>query len=586
MFAVLMPAQWLFCIFLALWLSPFTFEGSVRSVHIHVWAAVLFGGLLTAMPVYLALAYGGRPFTRHTVGMSQAMMSSLIIHLTGGRIESHFHVFGSLAFLAFYRDWRVLVTATTIVTADHVFRGLFFPDSVYGVLTPDLLRTLEHAGWVLFEDCFLIYSCVTTVNYLKENSRRQAELEHVNSRVEQIVEERTAELKQTQGHLAQAQRLESLGKLASGIAHDFNNVLGGILAYSSLLKLGREKDELLAEGLAVIESSAQRGAELTGKMLAFARKGNYEKKVFSLAKVTEEAVSLVKVSLPEGISIEVEIPATLGAMEGDSTQVLQVVMNLLVNAKDAMPDGGRIVLSAEKHHVGEVCEVTKGSLKAGTYLRLRVKDTGQGIPAEIQDRLFEPFFTTKGPGKGTGLGLSMVYGIVQSHGGTITFQTEMGRGTAFDLFFPAVDAAIDAKGKAAFSALPSANYTDTLRGLRVLVADDELPLRKAARELLVACGAEVTLVADGEEAVAAYTEGGYHVVVLDGRMPRMDGVTAFRKMQEQGGDAVFVFASGYAESDEISGLRNEYGVGFVPKPYSLGTLVEEILQGLKTRKAA
>lgn len=586
MFAALMPAQWLFCLFLALWLSPFTYEGSQRSVHLHVWAALFFGGLLTAMPVYLALAHGGRPFTRHTVAVAQALMSSLIIHLTGGRIESHFHVFGSLAFLAFYRDWPVLITATVIVTADHAFRGVFYPQSVYGVLTPDLMRTLEHAGWVVFEDCFLFYSCITTVNYLQENARRQAELEALNARVEQIVEERTAELQQTQGQLAQAQRLESLGKLASGIAHDFNNVLGGILAYASLLKLGRNGDEQLAEGLNVIETSAQRGAELTAKMLAFARKGNYEKKVFSLAQVTEEAVSLVKVSLPDTIQIQVQLPPELAAIEGDSTQVLQVVMNLLVNAKDAMPEGGSIFVTAENHQVGEVCSVTKGSLKAGSYLRLRVKDSGQGIPKEIQEKVFEPFFTTKAPGKGTGLGLSMVYGIVQSHGGTVTLQSEPGRGTCFDLYFPAVQAAAAGRDGSAFGTLPSANYAEALRGLRVLVADDELALRKAARELLASCGADVTLAADGEEAVAAYNAGQYDVVVLDSQMPRLDGMAAFRQMQTQGGGSVFVIASGYTESDEIAALRNQYGVLFVPKPYSLGTLVGEILRGIQVRKAA
>src|SRR5439155_13503208 len=193
-FASLMVLQWITGILFALWVSPKTWAGSSSQTHIHVYAAVFLGGLITGFPAVLALVWPGRVLTRHAVAVGQMLVSALFIHLTGGRIETHFHVFGSLAFLTFYRDWRVLVSATVVVAADHFVRGVYWPQSVYGVLLADPWRWLEHAGWVLFEDAFLLISIRQGVAEMIGMAERQAKLEAVNKNIERKIAERTQAL--------------------------------------------------------------------------------------------------------------------------------------------------------------------------------------------------------------------------------------------------------------------------------------------------------------------------------------------------------------------------------------------------------
>ncbi|HKS36395.1 MAG TPA: response regulator [Verrucomicrobiae bacterium] len=227
LFAGLMLFQWLAGVAAALWISPRTWSGIYSQTHLHVWAALFLGGLITVFPVYLALRHAGRVLTRHTVAVSQMLMGALLIHLTGGRIETHFHVFGSLAFLAFYRDWRVLISATVVVAVDHALRGLFWPQSVFGVLAASPWRWVEHAGWVIFEDIFLIYSIRQSVREMSLVAERQASLETVNASIEAKVVERTAALQTSEDSLRQSQqRHEALMHSVDGIvweadAHTF-----------------------------------------------------------------------------------------------------------------------------------------------------------------------------------------------------------------------------------------------------------------------------------------------------------------------------------------------------------------------------
>ena len=177
MFAGLMILQWVAGVVAAVWIAPRTWSGTLSATHPHVWAAVLLGGLITTLPVLLALLRPGLTSTRYVIAVAQMVWSSLLIHLTGGRIETHFHVFGSLAFLAFYRDWRVLVPATIVVAADHFLRGVYWPQSVFGILTSSPWRWVEHAAWVTFEDVFLTYACVQSVDEMHEIARQRAQLE-------------------------------------------------------------------------------------------------------------------------------------------------------------------------------------------------------------------------------------------------------------------------------------------------------------------------------------------------------------------------------------------------------------------------
>src|SRR5712692_4434996 len=187
LFAGLMLFQWLAGIAAALWISPRTWAGPESQIHSHVWAALYLGGMITALPVFLALTQPGSALTRHAIAIGQMLTSALLIDLTGGRIETHFHVFGSLAFLAFYRDWRVLVSATLVVAIDHFIRGIYWPQSVYGVLAASPWRWLEHAGWVLFEDVFLIGFCLQGVRDLQQMAERQVRLEIMNETIEATV---------------------------------------------------------------------------------------------------------------------------------------------------------------------------------------------------------------------------------------------------------------------------------------------------------------------------------------------------------------------------------------------------------------
>src|ERR1043166_6978619 len=194
-FAGLMCFQWVAGVVAALIISPRAWEGSVSHVHLHVWAAIVLGGIITAFPVALALLRAGELSTRYTISVAQMLMSALLIHLSGGRIETHFHVFGSLAFLAFYRDWKVFVPATLLVAADHFLRGVYWPQSVYGMLAPSPWRWLEHAAWVAFEDTFLLHACLESVREMWNIARQRAELEVAHQKTEETVLELTAELK-------------------------------------------------------------------------------------------------------------------------------------------------------------------------------------------------------------------------------------------------------------------------------------------------------------------------------------------------------------------------------------------------------
>lgn len=575
LFGYLMAGQWFFAIACAVILSPSTWNGNNSSLHPHVWAALVLGGLLTFLPHSFIYLRPGEAITRHVIAVTQIAMSALLIHLTGGRTETHFHIFGSLAFLAAYRDWKVLVTAAAVAAADHLVRGIFWPMSVFGSAQVVHWLWIEHAAWVVFEISFLIPGCLKAQEQMKGISEKQVELEIANERIEKIVKSRTEELETTQKQLVQSQKLEAIGQLASGVAHDFNNMLGGILAYSSLLKEDYADDDHLRSGLEVIETSAERGAELTKKLLAFARKGNYEHTIVDLRKTVEETVSLLQPSLNEKIKVSISVCDQLWPTEGDSTQIFQVVMNLAVNSKDAMPDGGSIKISAVNVEADEdYCKVHK-SVIPGHYVRLSVEDTGTGIPKEIQEKVFEPFFTTKQVGSGTGLGLSMVYGIMKNHKGAVAVYSEEGCGTVFHLYFPRSKNAAKFHVASRKKDLVSSSF---LAGHQILLADDDEIMRRAGGDILKRYGASVDTYEDGALALEALEKNpnNYKIIILDVIMPKLNGIETFHKMRAIAPDAQFVLSSGYAESAEITELRNQYSIKFIQKPFKAEQLTNEI----------
>jgi len=458
-FAGLLVTQWIATIGLALIVSPRTWAGTSSQIHLHVWAAVLLGGAISLFPAWLGFQQPGRIATRHLIAAGQMLMSALLIHLTGGRIETHFHVFGSLAFLAFYRDTRVLVTATVIVYLDHVIRGMFWPESVYGVLVSTPWRSVEHAFWVLFEVFFLTLSIRRGLGEMHEVARRQVSLEGVNEHMEHIIGDRTralsesearfralfqdtpvglyrasgngqlqlanpamlkilgytsvedmqrsqamlqgsifepsrvdffravtdkglvegqdtvwlrrdgtqatvresaralrgpngeilhidgsaedvSERRQLEERYTQAQKVQAIGQLAGGIAHDFNNILTAMTGFADLVLSSDGLAENSRRHVTEIRKAGERAAALTRQMLAFSRKQTLQPRICQLNTIVADLERMLQRVLGENIRISNDLAADLALVKVDASQIQQVILNLAVNARDAMPDGG------------------------------------------------------------------------------------------------------------------------------------------------------------------------------------------------------------------------------------------------------
>lgn len=582
-------AQWAFAVSIALIRSPYTWVGSVRELHVHIVAAFGFGGLLFAAPLAMMRLARGSALSRHVVAASQMLWSALLIHVTGGRIETHFHVFGSLAFLAFYLDWRMLLTATTTVVADHVLRGLTWPASVYGIPNPAWWRFLEHALWIVFEASVLVFGCLRGLRDLRRVALRESELEATNADVETLVVRRTAELaasreqyrqlvesmraipweghdgadrldyigpqavdffgysleqlhsrsflaglrhpddraridaaiseaiatgkpyeleyrmrrsdglymnvrttmwvgpdepgrprrvrglifdeserKQLELELRQAQRLESVGRLAAGVAHEINtpvqftsdsvhflkdavadaaalfarhraiaaDVSAGRLAPAETLAAFDAADdaadlgylsEHVPKAVAASLDGLGRVSEIVRSMKAFAHPDG---KAMTSVDLNEALRSTLVIARNEYKHVA-EVHAEYGEVPRvvcHGGEINQVLLNLIVNAAHAIGDavGGsdaRGVISVSTRGEGDDVVVT-------------VEDNGTGIPEAIREKIFEQFFTTKPVGKGTGQGLAIARSVVAKHGGKLTFTSTVGRGARFEVRLP------------------------------------------------------------------------------------------------------------------------------------------------------
>ena len=384
------------------------------------------------------------------------------------------------------------------------------------------------------------------------------------------------ERKELEGRYRQAQKMEAVGTLAGGIAHDFNNIVQAIVGYTSLLKSRFAGEEDTAARLEAIEQASFRAGELTSQLLGFARKGKLEVKPTDLNGVVEKVLSMVRPTFDRSIDIRTELSRELASVEGDAGQLEHTLLNLCINARDAMPGGG--TLRIETRNVTLSGVEAYGSAKAppGAYISLSVSDTGVGIPAEDLPRIFEPFFTTKEPGKGSGMGLAMVYGIVKNHGGWIDARSEPGRETAFRILLPASRRMPAAPVAPPLPELP-AGGTET-----ILFVDDEEALRSLAQSTLGGLGYTVLTARNGIDALARYEEhrGEIALVILDLIMPEMGGVETFRRLREIDPAARILVSSGYAGDGRLEHLLAEGAAGFLQKPYRLGTVAAAIRQAL------
>lgn len=440
-FIVLMPAQWLLGLILAAWLSPLAWAGSQSAPHLHLYAALFLGGTITILPVYLGLTRPGQTATRHVIAAGQMLASALLIHLTGGRIETHFHIFGSLAILAYYRDRRVLVTAIAVTVADHALRGIFAPQSVYGSAVVQPLRFLEHAGWVLFETMPLIYLTRQRLDEMRENAARQAELEAISSEFEAKVKERTRELEEANERAAAdreaakenellRERQQLHNQFLANVSHDLRTPITAIKGFAeTLLQGGLDDTKRRAGFIRTIDKNAERLRVLVENLLDLAMLDGLKVQPHpAVIPVSECLAELADDFGPQArrkrVTIEVGAPEDLTA-RADAGHVWQVLQNLLSNAVKFSPAGGKISVATRRD---------------GDRVLITVSDEGPGVPEKELELIFKRFHGgTRGTKtrQGSGLGLSISRTLAELNGGELEARRVEGSGALFTLALPA-----------------------------------------------------------------------------------------------------------------------------------------------------
>ena len=384
------------------------------------------------------------------------------------------------------------------------------------------------------------------------------------------------EKKRMESQFLRAQRMESIGTLAGGIAHDLNNVLSPILMAIDMLQL-KATDDGTRKWLDVLRTNAERGGDMVRQVLSFARGVEGERVALQPKHLIKEIVKILRETLPKSIEISFQIPNDLWIISADATQMHQVLMNLCVNARDAMPEGGSIFIKAENIFVDQNYARMHLEAKPGRFVAISVSDTGPGMSPEIQSRIFEPFFTTKEMTKGTGLGLSTALTIVKSHGGFINVYSELHKGSQFTLYLPAVDMPGAVDSAALKTDLPLGH------GELILVVDDEESIREITRGTLETFGYTVLTASDGTEALALYADKKNEIaaVLTDMVMPFMDGPATIRALQRMNPQVRIIAASGLGAGQRAGEGALEGVSVFLNKPYTAEKLLKTLAQVLK-----
>lgn len=594
-FATLMLVQWVFGICLAL-INPGTTGAYDSWWDSHLFLAVVLGGWLSAFPIILSWRMPGTATTRHVFAVAQALWSGLLVHLTGGRIETHFHVFGSLAFLSVYRDWRVLMTASLVVAIDHGLRGWLSPEVIYGSTAFAFWRTLEHVGWVAFEDVFLIYCCIRADQSVRLQAEQHARLETSYDEIAAEVAAQTERLRASEADAIQLARQAAAANRAkteflANMSHEIRTPMTAILGFADML-LDERRDPSSEMSNTEIVATIRRNGEHLLTII---------NNILDLSKIESNAIRLELLDCPtrplfsdlvrllkgtaeeKQLSLRLELASNVPAsLHTDPTRLRQILINLIGNAIKFTERGSvtiRVYLIDERPD----------------QLLIDIIDTGLGISPQVQSQLFQPFMQadnsmTRRFG-GTGLGLDISRKFAQLMGGDLTIAASVqGLGTTMRLTLaqpvntnlPETSAKFSEAhcAKPAPTAIPA---EEPLHGLRILVAEDYPANQRLIRYLLQRAGAEVTLVENGREAVReacdAWTQGEpFDTILLDVQMPVMDGHTAARMLREKGYRGSILALTAHALVQEIEVSRTAGCNAHVSKPIDRTTLIETILR--------
>lgn len=438
-------------------------------------------------------------------------------------------------------------------------------------LANGIIRDVEvYTGPIDNADGTLLYSIIHDITDRVENDRKLHERnQELAAALEQLTE--------AQQRMIQQERLAAVGQLTAGIAHDFNNILTGITGYAEILKLSPGLSGNQQKKLTQIVSATQRAAKLVSQMLDFSRKSIRQVAPLNIVTFIEDTVQFLRHTIPERIEIRVQPMDANLTIDADSTQLQQVITNMVINAKDAMPGGGTIIIAANQVTLTESlrCRITQQQFN-GDWLELRIHDNGHGIPHNLQDRIFEPFFTTKSVGAGTGLGLSQVYGIIQQHKGHLTLTSTPESGTDFRIYLPI-----------------GQDTEDTITGPDeqveladpdrvILLVEDEPTVLEATSEMLAELGYSVLTATNGRDAIDIYREnaGMIDLVISDLILPLLDGEEMFRAMKQESGDLRLIFMSGYPLGSREEDLKAEGVLDWIQKPVDFITLSRTVKNAL------
>jgi signal transduction histidine kinase/ActR/RegA family two-component response regulator len=508
--------------------------------------------------------------TRYAAGISLQAFCALAIYQLDGLPEMHFFFFSAVTMMIVYQDWKAMWPGVILIVLQHIlFAALqngghgihYFGESHVGVV-----KLGFHFGIALAQCAIASFWAYRLQIQTAHDVAQRAELEYHRSR-EQLAQ--------------QAQKMEAVGQLAGGIAHDFNNLLTVISGHCEMMQHEVPPDSTLADDLSQVRRAAERAAALTRQLLAFGRRQLLQPKRLDVNRVIADVEPMLRRVIGADITIEVDLSTNASVVVADAGQLEQVIVNLAVNARDAMPRGGTLSVTTSNAKIDTPHTLGDSTVPPGEYVTLAVRDTGVGMDLATRSRVFEPFFTTKELGKGTGLGLATVYGIVKQSRGYVTLETEPGAGSTFTLFLPRVAGAVAGdEVKATSPRMAGARLNG--KEQTVLLVDDEPTLRLLSQRSLEQAGYRVLSAVNGADAlerVAAH-EGTIDIVVTDLVMPAMGGRELVEQLIARGMSFPVLFMSGYTDDEVMRRGLLEPGCAFLPKPFGLDAFIGKVREVL------